>query len=267
MPSQNNNNLHKDHRRRVKERFLSGGLEHFSPHEVLELLLFYAVPQKDTNVLGHRLLTHFGSLSRVFNASYEELCSIDGVGEHAATLLQLVLPVASYVLSREQSSKAESFDTVERMGQFFVKRYMGVRNEFVDILLLNNRFSFLECVRVHEGSINSVAITPRRLLEIAIQNHAAMAVIAHNHPGGMAVPSHDDIETTLDLRSAFSAVGVTLLEHIVVAGNYYSPILLRLNLTSVRDETSSFLHNDCALAANVDIQPTCFATEHREKAF
>lgn len=250
MPSPNNDNPHKEHRRRVKERFLSDGLEHFSPHEVLELLLFYAVPQKDTNVLGHRLLSHFGSLYRVFSASYEELCSIEGVGEHAATLLRLMLPAASYVLSRERSNDPEPFDTIDRIGQYFVKRYMGARNEFVDILLLNNRFSFLACVRVHEGSVNSVAITPRRLLEVAFQHHASMAVIAHNHPAGLAVPSRDDIDTTLNLRSAFSAVGVTLLEHIVVAGNRYSPILLRLNMASVQDETSSFLYPNRSFAAD-----------------
>lgn len=228
MSETSREHLHKEHRKRVKERFLRSGLEDFSPHEVLELILFYAVPQKDTNELGHRLINHFGSLSQVFHASYEELLEVDGIGEHAATLLRLWLPAASCVLASDQEKRINTiFNTVNRVGEYLITRYIGTRNETVYLMLLDNRYALIDCVRVHEGAVNSVGITPRRLIEIAFRNNASMAVLAHNHPGGMAVPSMEDVGTTISLRDAFEAVGIPLIEHILVAGNKYTPIMLR----------------------------------------
>ena len=83
-------NLHEGHRQRLKERFLREGLDHFEPHTVLELLLFYAVPQRDTNELAHRLIARFGSLDAVFDAAFDELCAVEGIGRNTATLLKLV---------------------------------------------------------------------------------------------------------------------------------------------------------------------------------
>lgn len=225
MPMMERENLHKHHRRRVKERFLADGLECFSPHEVLELLLFYAVPQKDTNELGHRLIQRFGSINRVFSASYEELCAVPGMGDHAATLLRLLLPASAYIVSAGLSEEKGSFDTVDKVGNYLIKRYMGAREETVLLMLLDNRYSLIDCVRVHEGTVNSVSITARRLLEIAFRQQAAMAVLAHNHPGGMPIPSYEDLCTTKVLRDAFEAVGVPLLEHVLVAGEDFMPLI------------------------------------------
>lgn len=232
MPVIDRVNLHKEHRRRVKERFLRNGLEDFSPHELLELLLFYAVPQKDTNELAHRLILHFGSLSRVFAASYEDLCKVDGIGDHAATLLRLWLPAASYILTNELEGRApQFFKTVDRVGTYFINRYIGTTNETVYLMLLDNRYALIDCIRVYEGAVNSVSITPRRLIEIAFRHNASMAVLAHNHPVGLPVPSSEDIGTTMSLRDAFEAVGIQLIEHILVAGDDFTPIMLRSQRT------------------------------------
>ena len=225
MPMIDRENLHKHHRRRVKERFLADGLERFSPHEVLELVLFYAVPQKDTNELGHRLIERFGSIDRVFSASYEDLCEVPGMGDHAATLLHLFLPASAYIVAQGLSEPVGGFDTVDKVGNYLTKRYMGVRDETVFLMLLDNSYALIDCVRVHEGAVNSGSLTPRRLLEIAFRQQAAMAVLAHNHPGGVALPSYEDLCTTHVLRDAFTAVGVTLLEHILVAGETYTPLI------------------------------------------
>lgn len=220
-------NPHKDHRSRVKARFEREGLEGFAPHQILELLLFYAIPQKDTNDLAHALLDRFGSLSGVFTASREELCRVDGIGEHAATLLRLFLPTAARALSDETHRQKKVFRDLKTVGDYFVRRYMGVPYETVYLMLLDNRYSLLDCIKVHEGSVNSVSITPRRLVELAYQAHASMVILAHNHPYGIAVPSDDDIGTTMTLKAAFETMGIPLLEHILVAGERYAPILLR----------------------------------------
>lgn len=236
--------LHKGHRARMKERFLREGLDGFAPHEVLELILFYAVPQKDTNGLAHRLLAHFGSLARVLRASHEELCRVEGVGEHVATLLRLWLPAASYALSREYESETRSFATVGQLGDYFINRYAGEASETVYLMLLDNRYGMINCARVYEGAVNSVHVTPRRLIELALRQNAAMAVLAHNHPEGIAIPSSEDIGTTASLRDAFEAVGIPLLEHILVAGNSYTPIMLRSNKTLAQSrERSAFYAN------------------------
>ncbi len=220
-------NPHKDHRSRVKARFSRQGLVGFAPHEALELLLFYAVPQKDTNVLAHRLLDRFGSLLGVFGASEEELCQVEGVGEHVATLLRLVMPIASYALTEGAKKKESSFRHLRAVGECLVNLYMGVPNEAVYLLLFDNAYTLLDCIKVHEGSVNSVSVTPRKLVERAYHAHAAMAVLAHNHPSGIAVPSSEDISTTVTIKQAFDTMGITLLEHILVAGERYAPLLAR----------------------------------------
>ena len=234
-------NVHRAHRSRVKEKFLRGGLDSFAPHEVLEFILFYAIPQKDTNGIAHRLLERFGSLAGVFSARHEELCKVDGISDHAATLLRLWLPASSYALAREKEQEQSSFDTVGVIGDYLVKRYIGIGCETVFLMLLDNSFGLIDCVKVYEGSVNSVGITARKLIEIALFRGAAMAVLSHNHPGGVVIPSSEDLHTTASIRDAFETVGISFLEHILVAGERYTPILLRSNgLLVSRADRSSF---------------------------
>ncbi len=241
MKAPEKENLHKYHRTRVKERFLRQGLDAFSPHELLELILFYAIPQKDTNELGHRLIATFGSIGGVMRASHEELCAVPDIGEHAATLLRLWLPATSFVLTDENNRKKKTYQHLNEIGEYFVKRYLGVTNETVYLMLLDNRYALIDCVAVHEGSVNSVSVTPRRLIEIAYRCRASMAVLAHNHPSGVAIPSSEDMTTTLSLREAFETMGIPLLEHILVAGDRFSPILLRSEkLLSSKVDRSAF---------------------------
>ena len=244
MPVIDRENLHKEHRRRVKERFLRSGLEDFAPHELLELLLFYAIPQKDTNELGHRLIARFGSLSRVFHASYEELCEVEGIGDHAATLLRLWLPAASYILTEEMNGDTQFFNTLDKVGLYFINRYIGAKNETVYLMLLDNRYALIDCIRIYEGSVNSVGITARRLLEVALRNNASMAVLAHNHPVGIPIPSNEDIGTTMSLRDSFEAIGIPLLEHILVASDKYTPILVRTERSLATTKNRKFFYSN-----------------------
>lgn len=218
-------NFHKEHRQRVKARFLQMGFEGFSPHEILELILFFGVPQKDTNVLGHQLIERFGSVSGVLSASYDELCAVDGVGDHVATLLRLFRSVAAYVRVEEEKQNPQSYEAIEDVGEFFLSQFAPIREEAVMLLMLDNSFHMINCQRVGTGTVNSVGVTTRRMIEMALEAQASMVVLAHNHPTGIAIPSQEDMNATYTLQEAFSAVGVPLVEHILVANHTYRGLL------------------------------------------
>ena len=216
--------MHKDHRQHTKDRFLSEGLDSFEPHNVLELLLFYSIPQKDTNETAHMLINRFGSLSAVFDAPYDDLLTVPGISEHSATLIKLI-PAISRRYAMEKNSKVTKLSSIEDIGKYLVARYLGVTEETVLLLLLDNKFGLIDCVKVHEGSVNSSAITMRKLIETALFKRASMVVLAHNHPSGVALPSSDDLFTTQQVKRAFDLVEIGMLAHIIVAGDTFTNIL------------------------------------------
>ena len=216
--------MHKDHRKHTKDRFLSEGLDSFEPHNVLELLLFYSIPQKDTNETAHMLINRFGSLSAVFDAPYDDLLTVPGISEHSATLIKLI-PAISRRYAMEKNSKVTKLSSIEDIGKYLVARYLGVTEETVLLLLLDNKFGLIDCVKVHEGSVNSSAITMRKLIETALFKRASMVVLAHNHPSGVALPSSDDLFTTQQVKRAFDLFEIGMLAHIIVEGDTFTNIL------------------------------------------
>ena len=216
--------MHEKHRERVKNRFLSSGLDDFAPHNVLELLLFYAIPRADTNKTAHLLMNRFGSLDKVFDASVEELKEIEGIGDHGAILIKMI-PALARRYALEKNKKGIVFNNVDTMGQYFVSQYIGVTVETVFMLLLDNKFKAIDCIKIHEGSVNSCEITVRKLAELAFKNNASMVVLAHNHPSGLAIPSSADLYTTNQLGTALNLLEIKLLAHIIVAGEDYIDIM------------------------------------------
>lgn len=217
-------NVHEGHRNRLKERFLDQGIDSFEPHNVLELLLFYSIPRKDTNEIAHDLLKSFGSLKGVFDADFNDLIKVDGVKENSATLLKLI-PAIARVYATNKYSSGYVFDKAEKVGEFFLDKYIGEKNEIVYLLLLNNRYEMIDVVKVHEGSVNSAQISARKIIDLVVKHNASMIVLAHNHPDGNAFPSMEDIETTVELMTLFERVDVRLLEHYVVSRNDYYTII------------------------------------------
>ena len=227
---------HKEHRQRVKKRFLGEGLDHFSELHALELLLFYAIPQKDTNDLAHDLLDHFGNLHQVLTAPPEQLMQVKGVGEHVAILLSLVKGISQKYLIGQEDDRAP-LNTIHDCGTYLMDRFLGRRDETVMLLCLDARRVPLACRIVSEGSVNTAEVSVRKVVEAALAVNATTAVLAHNHPSGIAVPSMEDIVTTRRMGMALDAVGVILEDHIVVAGrdyvslrdsNYYDPAQCRM---------------------------------------
>lgn len=210
--------IHDGHRQRLKERFLREGLDHFDELYVLELLLFYCIPRIDTNPIAHNLLDHFGSLTNVFEATVEELQKVPGISKNTATFLTLIPQTGRYY----QIKRAEPGDilhTIDQCGRYLVPYFYGRENETVFLLCLDAKCKVLGCKMVGEGSVNSANIPIRRVVEIALNTNATTVILAHNHPSGLALPSADDIQTTLRLAKAMAAVEITLADHIVVADN------------------------------------------------
>lgn len=208
--------IHTGHRQRMKERFLSEGLDNFTDIQVLELALFYCIPQKDTNPIAHALLDHFGSLSQVLEASPAELQKVDGIGKNTATFLNLITQIGRYYLV-DRVQRVEILPTIEACGRYLVPRFFGRKVETVFLLCLDAKCKVLCCKEVGEGSVNSAGISVRRIVETALGANATSVVLAHNHPSGMALPSAEDIQTTRRVAAALNTVEILLADHIVVA--------------------------------------------------
>lgn len=216
--------VHAGHLQRLRERFLRGGPDDLAAHELLELLLGYAMPRVDVNPLAHRLIERFGSLSGVTEASVEELMSVSGVGEYTACLIRL-LPAVVRRCAIDRVESPRVYDTVGKLVEFLRPRFTGLTTERVYLILLDNGMHMIDCRVISEGSVNSSAVTVRRIAELCLYMHAACAVLAHNHPKGIAVPSSADLDVTRQIESALELIGVPLLEHLIITEFSEAPIL------------------------------------------
>ena len=210
---------HVGHRKRLKKRFREEGLDHFELHNVVELLLFYSIPQGDTNDLAHTLMKRFGSLSGIFNASYEDLMAVKGVGENTATLLKLIPQVCRRYFREEAEIPRPSENYVEDLGRRLVAEYVGRRVETVFLFCFDNKMKELYFGMLGEGTLDTVNILVRQVVEIAVRVGASNVVLAHNHPNGLALPSREDQLSTIQLRQTLGDLSIHLLDHIIVAGD------------------------------------------------
>lgn len=215
MKNTKNNSYTAGHRERVKKRFREEGLDHFDDFHVLELLLFYCIPRVDTKIIAKDLINRFGSLSQVLEAKREDLMKVEGIGENAATFLNLVMSVGRYYHVDRVSSQ-RILDTTEKCGEYLLPKFLGRRNELVYLLCMDARCKVLCCRQICEGSVNSAALSIRRIVETALGVNASSVVLAHNHPSGLALPSGNDIVVTHRVAKALEAVEITLADHIIV---------------------------------------------------
>lgn len=208
---------HSGHRQRLRARFAAEGLDHFEPHVILELVLFYAVPRRDTNELAHRLLDAFGgTLAGVLDAPLVELEKVPGVGYNAAVLLKLFPEVCRrYLLDMQQVGRvvAGSGDAA----RYLLPYFLGRTNEHVALICIDGKGKVVFCGDVFEGSIGAAAISVRRIVEIVVRCAGTDVILAHNHPGGVAVPSEEDVRVTAQVAAAMRTVGVRLLDHLIIA--------------------------------------------------
>ncbi|HBF15753.1 MAG TPA: hypothetical protein DDW30_08805 [Clostridiales bacterium] len=208
----------------MRERCLQNGFDNFATHELLEMLLYYSIPRIDTNGVAHGLLERFGSLKGICEASFDELLLCDGIGPQSAILLKLI-PELMKRYAMEEVAPTEVYDTLKKLSDFFYRKFIGLDHECLYMMLLNNRLNMIDCVLVSEGVVNSSTVPVRLMTQKALFRKASTVVLAHNHPQGLALPSQNDLAMTETLVSAFDAIGVTLTEHLILAGDRCYPIM------------------------------------------
>ncbi len=218
--------IHDSHRKRMRARFLKSDPDTFYAHELLEMLLYQAVPRGDTNACAHALLERFGSLRGVFEASQESLQEVKGIGPGAAASIKLVLEMMRRYAA-DLNAPVVSYDKISKIVAFLYPRFLGATSEQVHLLLFNNRMEMLDAAVVSVGSVNSADVPIQDLATKALYTRASHAVLAHNHPHGWSLPSAEDKNVTERVRVAFELLKVNLLEHLVFSDDGYYPIMKR----------------------------------------
>ncbi|TAN44677.1 MAG: DNA repair protein RadC [Nitrospirae bacterium] len=213
------NHPHKGHRERLKNRFLNESLDSFEDHQVLELLLFQAIPRLDTNPIAHLLIKRFGSLSAVLEADPHDLESVEGVGPSAAVFLSMIPQITRrYFLDRVRHSR-KPLTTSEAAAEYLIPLMAGRAEEVFYVICLDSQLRVLYPALVSEGTVKDAVVHPRHVVEAALRHKAASVILAHNHPGGSMNPSGHDHKLTVRLVQALGNIDIKVVDHVIVAGD------------------------------------------------
>jgi len=218
---------HKNHRERLRKRFLETGLKGFAPHEVLELILFYSIPQQDTNEIAHRLIAHFGSLSAVLDADPADLMRVSGIKEISAALIKLIPVLCSYY-QLDKLFGGKTFASIESIAEYCMYKTISETRERFYVMILDNNMRMLAYESLTEGSQSEVSVNMEQLAQVLFRYSGANFILVHNHPGGSPTPSEEDIILTQKIYSVTSPLNKFLIEHLIISGNRYVPIMQTL---------------------------------------
>ena len=220
--------IHKGHRERMRRKLEAHGARTFDSYELLEMLLYHAIPYKDTNPVSKKLLERFGSLEGVFDAKREELLSVDGIGDAVADLILSVAEIVNDEIAMEiPTSPLDDYDAV---GELFVRHFQDVKEPTVAMLVLGNNMNFIGIKNLYELDYSSGAVRPEPFIEYALSNRASIAMIAHLHPHGPLFPTAGDVATNNLIADALADASVTLAEHYVVCGDRFVGTMKHLHL-------------------------------------
>lgn len=213
--------VHDGHRERVKQEFLKNGFNESTPaHKIIEMLLFYSIPRKDTNEIAHELLNRFGSVSGILDAPAERLTEVKGVTLNTAALIKLIIPIARRY-SLEKGTKTENYSTLDEVCRYLMQRYFGYTKEVFSVTSFSGSGRMLGFDVLGEGNVSEVNVSTREVVETVLKRQAVCVIIAHNHPDGVAIPSEEDIVITKNIKSALSHINIRLIDHIVICGDDY----------------------------------------------
>jgi DNA repair protein RadC len=213
---------HAGHRQRLDDKSNLVGFEFMEEHEQLEKILFAVIPRGNTNEIAHRLLEQCGSLYGVLTADVEELTKVEGVGNRAAQFLHDLCPILGCVercMMRENQHKhSMDLSTAEAMGKYAKTLFYGKLNEAFYMVSLNKKLQAYRFDKISDGNADETPVYIQQVVKLALRTNAYAVLITHNHPAGTLTPSRADLDTTVSLHGAMDAVGISLLDHIIVGG-------------------------------------------------
>jgi len=208
------------HFQRLRERFLKSGLNGFHDYEVVELLLTLGTPRTDCKAPARAAISKFGSLKGVLNADPEQLREIKGLGEKNILGLLLAREISSLYL-KEKAQEKPLAGSPRAVFNFLRQALGGLPKEVFQVVYLNNANKIIEAEQLFQGTVDRSAIHPREVIAAALKHNATRLIFAHNHPGGSLRPSVEDQDITTRLKAACGAVGIEVLDHIIVTGDGY----------------------------------------------
>lgn len=236
--------VHKGHRKRMRRKFADFGAIVFDTYELLEMLLYYTVPVKDTNPLAKKLLQEFGSLDGVLSASKEDLMKVEGIGAKTAELIVTAGGALDFFASEEGEKSASVFENYDYLGAYVVN-YLADTMDNVQILLtFDNDMRLLGIDEMYRCDYSSGNVKSEKYMDVALKKGATVAIIAHSHPYGPLCPTDGDRVTNSMIQTALSNVGVLLAEHYIVCGKRYIGFMNHLDyLFAQKPRLAKFLRS------------------------
>lgn len=212
-------NIHSGHRDRVRKKFLNSSEgEEFPDHELLEMLLFYAIPRVDTNAIAHNMINEFGSFSALLEAHPTEIMKACKVKEATATLIALQRTISKRYIQSRWGEKV-LFKSLNMAKQYCSDALIYKDRECFMIICLDSQNRVTHKVIISEGTITDAGVSPRKVVESAIRYQAVSVIFTHNHPGGNNNPSKEDINITAFLIKVLEPIDIMVLDHIIVGGD------------------------------------------------
>ena len=219
------------HRERIKEKFLKNGIDGFAEYEILELLLTYCIPRKDTKPIAKELLNKFKSLDNVFKADFDKLSAIDGLGKNSIAFLKLIGDLPSIIYKDElKNKKLVDKETLKISNKDILLKYLRNKIGYEEIekfyvLYLSSSNEVIEFEENSVGTLDRSSVYPREIYKKIINLNAKSVILAHNHPSDNIIPSKCDIELTNEIARGLKNFGALLIEHIIITKNSYFSFL------------------------------------------
>ncbi len=211
------------HRERLRMRFEKAGFEGFHDYEIVEFMLTYAIPRKDTKVLSKKLLKRFGSIQGILSADKIELKKIDGLGKQSVIFIKALTEFIKFYFEDQAENNEIKFTELEQMVTYLTAVIGSYKNEVVKVLYLNSKNKMIHKELIDAGTVNESYLNYRRIAETALMYSTTSVIVAHNHPGGIAEPSENDNILTQKIADALNVVNIDLQDHIIIADNgFYS---------------------------------------------
>ena len=210
------------HRKRLKDKFLNNDAKSLQDYEILELLLFQAIPRKDVKPLAKELIYHFGNITQLIAADKEKILAIPGTTENVFLSLHIIKELIGRVLA-EQVIKKHVISSWSALLDYLKFKMGKLKLEQFRVLFLNKKNMLIADEVMATGTIDQTPVYPREIVKKALYHEAGAIILVHNHPSGNAKPSNSDIDLTTQIVNACNTISVTVHDHVIIGNNeYYS---------------------------------------------